>query len=73
MYKSIEKLRRAPHPVRQRLTAVITIVAVAIITVVWFGFFVWSLIVNKSGTADVPRTNTAAVVGSNSIQPPFGQ
>lgn len=53
MYKSIEKLRRAPHPVRQRLTALITILAVGVITVVWFIFFVWSLITSTKQVTDV--------------------
>ncbi len=40
----IEKLRKAPLKVREQFLAFWTIAIVAIVTLVWFGFFILSLI-----------------------------
>lgn len=61
MLKTFAKLRRAPYRVREKLTAVITIAVVVCITVVWFFFFLFSLLSkdfiktpSEAGSAEVP-------------------
>jgi len=75
MLEKIEKLRKAPVGVRERLVSVITIIIVIVITIVWFIFSVPSF---HTPAAPTDATSTASQSepkgdGQPIIKAPFSQ
>lgn len=73
MLEKLEQLRRAPYAVRERVTALVTIAAVALITLIWFGFFATSFFsaFNKPPLTTSSAATTTPQAGA--IRPPFSQ
>jgi hypothetical protein len=72
MLENLDKLRKAPQPVKEHLVSVITIGAMALITVVWFLFSIQSFLKNgtsKPAPSAPVQTQTAA--SSTGIKAPF--
>jgi hypothetical protein len=69
---SIEQLRRQPLPVRQRATAMITFVAVAVITFVWFILFFSNFVLNDI-LKPVPEPVKVDEPTGSGFVPPFSR
>jgi hypothetical protein len=76
MLERINKLRKAPEPVKERVVGFITILAVIIVTAIWFFFSVPSFFKKGSSqTAPSVATSTsedAANVDPSGLKAPFG-
>lgn len=70
MFKALEKLRRAPYHAREQFTAIVSVIIVGCITLVWFAFFMFSLLSTDFYKAPTPTT-TSEVKPVN-LQAPFG-
>ncbi|MBI3573770.1 hypothetical protein HY090_01860 [Candidatus Kaiserbacteria bacterium] len=77
MFEKIDKLRKAPQPVKEKLVSLITISIVAAVTVVWFSFTVSSFF-KKSPTPPTPvsaaassTSQTQSNTGKVEIKAPF--
>ncbi len=69
--EKIEKLRRAPYPVRQRFLALVVVLSMGIITVIWFIFFVKSITSMSFQKSVAPSVTTTSVASTTGLKGPF--
>lgn len=69
MFKALEKLQRAPHHTRVKFTALISVIVVGFITLVWFAFFMFSIL--STDFYKAPTSSVAPEVPPVNLQVPF--